>query len=64
MKKIMFFAMLMASVFAMTCCSSDDPFKDFNNGDNMSGKMNKMNDEQNEQNERFSLHLKPKFFAF
>ena len=40
MKKIMFFAMLMASVFLVTCCSSDDPFEDFNNGDNMSSNGN------------------------
>ena len=42
MKKTLVFAMLIASVVAMTCCTSDDPFQEYynnnewNNGGNMS----------------------------
>jgi hypothetical protein len=42
MKKTLVFAMLIASVVAMTCCTSDDPFQEYynnnewNNGSNMS----------------------------
>ena len=34
MKKILFFSMLAASLTMMTCCTSEDPFEEFYNGNN------------------------------